>query len=82
MLSAVVAVLISRRTDDAAKLQQVLTRHGCVIKTRLGVHEVDGCREDGLVILHACGAASELEDLVSDINAQSGIRAKQIMLDF
>jgi len=82
MLSAVVAVLISRRTDDAAKLQEVLTRHGCVIKTRLGLHEVDGCREDGLVILHVCGAEQALADLVSDINAQSGIRAQIMKLDF
>ena len=82
MLSAVVAVLISRRTEDAPKFQEVLTRHGCIIKTRLGLHEVDGCREDGLVILHVCGSEQALGDLVSDINALSNIRAQIMKLDF
>ena len=82
MLSAVVAVLISRRTEDAPKFQEVLTRHGCIIKTRLGLHEVDNCREDGLVILHACGEEEALSALLADINGLSHIRAKTLRLDF
>lgn len=82
MLSAVVAILISQRTDDAPKFQEVLTRHGCVIKIRLGLHEVDDCREEGLVILHVCGAEIALEALVADINALSNIRAQILKLDF
>jgi len=82
MLSAVVAVLIAQRTADAAKFQEVLTRNGCVIRTRLGLHEVNDCREDGLVVLHVCGTAKDLEALVADINALSSIRAQMMRLDF
>lgn len=82
MTSAVISVLISRRTEDAPKFQEVLTRHGCIIKVRLGIHEVDNCREDGLIILHACGAAEEINDLLKDINELSHIRAKAMTLNF
>ncbi len=60
MQSAVIMVLASRRTENALKFQEVLTRHGCAIKTRLGLHEVEGCRKDGLVILHAYGVRNRI----------------------
>lgn len=82
MTSAVISVLISRRTEDAPKFQEVLTRHGCIIKVRLGIHEVDNCREDGLVILHVSGSTEGINELVKDINELSNIRAKAMTLDF
>ncbi|MBS3986064.1 MAG: hypothetical protein KGZ66_10755 [Selenomonadales bacterium] len=82
MLSAVIAVLISQRTDDAPKFQEVLTKHGCIIRTRLGLHEVDNCREDGLIILHVSGTDEDVTCLAADINALKNIRAKVMKLDF
>ncbi len=39
MKKTVMVVLISHRHDAAAKVQAVLTGWGCMIKTRLGIHE-------------------------------------------
>ena len=46
----IVGVRLDNRVDNAAKFQEVLTRNGCKIKTRLGLHEVsDGsCLTTGL----------------------------------
>ncbi len=82
MPSAVVTVLISRRTEDVPRFQEVLTRHGCVIKTRLGIHEVEGCGEDGLVILYVACEERELASLTADIDALGTVRAKVTKLDF
>lgn len=51
---AVVAVRIGQRSESAPKVQEVLTRHGCIIVARLGVHELS-CQQEGLVVLVVCG---------------------------
>ena len=34
----VLGVLLSRRKDQALKFQEIVTNHGCQIKTRVGLH--------------------------------------------
>lgn len=48
------AIKLENRIDNAALVQNVLTRYGCFIKTRLGIpyHNEDGsCSNSGLIIL-------------------------------
>jgi hypothetical protein len=73
----VMAILINQRSKKAVKMQEVLTKHGCLIKMRLGLHEADNvCAEDGLVLLQLTGENSEIEILKNDLNAIDGIKAK------
>ncbi len=83
MKNAVMCVLVKNRNSDAPKLQEVLTSHGCIIKTRIGVHEVSHtCAEDGLIMLHLTGSSDDIINLEKDINDLSEIRAKTLYLDF
>ena len=79
----VVAVKVDQRTDNAVRVQEVLTRHGCLIRARLGLHETskDYCANFGLIILHCCGSAEEVASLVGDLNGISGVTAKSLGLD-
>ena len=71
------AVIISKRTAEAVKVQQVLTTHGCIIKLRVGLHEAgDVCADDGLVILHLCGTRKDVAALKTDLNKIKGVKAK------
>ena len=48
------AIKLENRKDSATLVQNVLTRYGCFIKTRLGIpyHNEDGsCANSGLIIL-------------------------------
>ena len=48
----IMAIVINHRSKNAVQFQEVLTRHGCTIRLRLGLHEAgDVCSEEGLVLL-------------------------------
>ena len=73
------AVRISKRIAEAVKVQQVLTKHGCIIRLRVGLHEVgDVCADDGLVLLHLCGMKKEIAALKADLGRIKGVKAKTL----
>ncbi|MFO7626834.1 MAG: hypothetical protein R6V62_06230 [Candidatus Fermentibacteraceae bacterium] len=83
MQKTVVAILVSHRNQAAANVQKVLTGWGCMIKTRLGIHEgiLDDCSEKGLIILDLVGEEEKKEELVRKLNTLSGVSAKRVDLE-
>ncbi|MEN3185188.1 MAG: hypothetical protein ABDK94_08465 [Atribacterota bacterium] len=76
----ILVIKIETRSSKALKVQEVLTKHGCTIKTRLGLHEVspDYCAEDGLVILELSGKQEEVEKLQQDLEKLEGVTVRYI----
>jgi len=75
------AILIDHRSKKAVQVQEVLTKHGCTIKMRLGLHEAgDVCAEEGLVLLQICGSDEEISALESDLNTIEGVKAKTMSI--
>ena len=73
----IMAVTIRKRIAEAVKVQHMLTKHGCIIKLRVGLHEAgDVCADDGLVLLHLCGTKKEIAALKTDLNKVKGVKAK------
>lgn len=79
----VIGVRMDNRVGNAVHFQETLTKNGCKIKARLGLHETsdDVCANDGLVILQPYGEKEEIEQLVKDLNGLKGITAKFIDLN-
>lgn len=53
-MRTIMGIQIGDREHEAIKVQELLTKYGCLIKTRLGLHEtaVEGqCSSKGLIIL-------------------------------
>lgn len=74
-------VLIGKRRANAAHVQEVLTRHGCLIKVRLGLHDTgDVCSEDGLMVLQLIDS-DQNDELCADLNALDGVTAELIELE-
>jgi ribose 5-phosphate isomerase len=72
-------VLINHRSENAKEVQETLTKHGCIIKMRLGLHEADNvCSEEGLIILHLGGDETERRNLEEDLNNIEGVTAKSL----
>ena len=61
MNRTVLLILIESRMQAAVKVQEVLTKFGCLIKTRLGLHDVGPniCAETGLIFLELFGEKNE-----------------------
>jgi hypothetical protein len=83
MSKTVMVVLISHRNDAAAKVQAVLTGWGCMIKTRLGIHEgvQENCTEKGLLFLDLVGDPVKLDELERKLNVIKGVSAQKIVLE-
>lgn len=49
----IMGIQVGNRESEALKVQELLTKNGCIIKTRLGLHESSEelCSITGLIIL-------------------------------
>jgi len=79
----IIGIRIDNRINNAVKLQEILTKNGCKIKTRLGLHEVsdDACSNDGIIVLQPYGSKDDVEALVKELNSLEGITARYIDLN-
>lgn len=52
-MTTIMGVRLDNRLETAVEFQKVLTKFGCIIKTRLGLHEVAGtaCAHNGIILL-------------------------------
>ena len=82
MEKQVILILVSNRKDSAVKVQKILTDWGCLIKTRLGLHDsvLDTCSEQGLIFLEVVGEKTKNEEIVRKINLLSGVSAQLVEL--
>lgn len=71
----ILGVYISNRTKDSIAVQDTLTKYGCSIKTRLGLHEVTDniCTNYGLILLELTGDPAEWEKLQSALRSIEGV---------
>ncbi|MDR1167956.1 MAG: hypothetical protein LBK53_03580 [Heliobacteriaceae bacterium] len=58
----IIGVALANRNETAVEFQSILTKYGCKIRTRLGLHasEKDVCLNSGIVLLEVPGDAAEL----------------------
>lgn len=79
----VLLVLVSMRKEAATTVQKILTEWGCLIKTRLGLHEgvLDDCSESGLLFLELAGQKDQHTELARKLNLVKGVQAKLVTLN-
>jgi len=77
----VMAILVDNRLHDAPKLQEILTKHGCVIRTRLGIHEAgEKCSNQGLIILHLEGNEKDIKAFERDLASLEHIKVQYMKI--
>jgi hypothetical protein len=59
-----------------------LTKHGCKIKTRLGLHEAseDSCEERGLILLQLDSDSEGVKQLERELDDVEGVKVKYMTL--
>jgi hypothetical protein len=73
MQHTIFGIHISQRTENVPALQATLTKFGCNIRTRLGIHDADAtsCSPSGLVLVDVFGP--EAEEFYSALKALKGV---------
>lgn len=81
---AMVGILIKDRIKEAGKLQGVLSKHGAIIKMRLGSHELSDSINSriGQIALILGGDSSKWGLLLSDLQEIGGIDFKLIDFEY
>ena len=79
----VLGVLVSNRTKDSKTVQNILTKFGCSIKTRLGLHEAssDSSTNYGLILLELTGDKTEWDKLEAELLKVEGVTTKKISFE-
>ncbi|AOR23743.1 hypothetical protein [Clostridium taeniosporum] len=82
MENVIMAITIDPRSIHAPEVQTILTKHGCIIKTRVGLHEVseNSCSEQGLIILHIQSNLDEIKNLENELTGIEGVKVKYMTL--
>jgi hypothetical protein len=77
----ILGIHVSDRINEANQVQSILTKFGCSIKTRLGLHDVrdDYCSASGMIILELTGDTSECQKLENELLKLENVQVKKMI---
>jgi hypothetical protein len=80
----IMAILQEHRVETATKVQEILTRYGCNIRVRLGLHDagIETCSPSGLILLQICGTKADIEQMQSELQKVPYVKVKLMSLEF
>jgi len=83
MKKTILLILVDQRKEEAVKVQQILTGWGCMIKTRLGIHDgvLDNCTDSGLLIIELVGEDEKKQELARKLSVLPGVSSKLVDLE-
>lgn len=78
--SVILGILQENRVETATKVQDILTKYGCYIRVRLGLHDsgVDYCANSGLILLQLCGDKLPLEEFKAELAAVPNVKVQSM----
>jgi len=76
----IVGIHINERAKQASEVQDVLTEHGCSIKTRIGLHTADEkcCSPAGLVLIEFVGGGEMCSEMVEKLGNIGGVDVQKM----
>ena len=82
MKKSILLILIGNRNESAVSVQKILTGWGCIIKTRLGIHDgvLENCSDEGLLILELYGTDEQKQELSRKVAVIPGVVSKLVEL--
>lgn len=82
--TTIMAILQENRVETSVKVQGVLTKYGCQIRVRLGLHDsgIDQCSPSGLILLQLCSDNSIIDQVEKELKEIPAVKVKYMTLDF
>ncbi len=79
----IVGVHVTDRVQRAGEVQRILTANGQYVKTRLGVHEVEGKlgAPNGLILLEFAGGEDRCLEMMQQLSAIEGLEVQRMVFD-
>ena len=66
-MTAIMGISLENRAKEAVKFQEILTEHGCNIRTRIGLHPIGEykCINSGIILLEVINDINNIYDCLS-----------------
>jgi hypothetical protein len=79
----ILGIHISDRVKKAGLIQPVLTKFGCTIRTRLGLHDVteEFSSQTGIILLELIGDPKEYLKLENELLMIEGLEVKKMVFE-
>lgn len=81
-MRVILGIQVGDREHEALKVQELLTKHGCIIKTRLGLHEASTvqCSSKGLILLEFLpDKDEEINSMESELSALESVMVRKMI---
>lgn len=77
----ILGIHLTDRVKKVTDVQAVLTKFGCSVKTRLGLHDVvdDSCSRSGIILLELTGSREEFVKLENELLKIEGLEVKKMV---
>lgn len=81
--ATIMAIIQGNRMETAVKVQDVLTKYGCYIRVRLGLHDaaVSSCTNSGIILLQLCGEDVPVNQMEEELKQIPEVKVKYMLLD-
>ncbi|MCD8377475.1 MAG: hypothetical protein LUB59_01660 [Candidatus Gastranaerophilales bacterium] len=80
-MTVIIGIKLSNRTETSTEFQNVISKYGCMIKTRIGLHSTCSavCANYGIILLEIIDD-SEIVQLKKDLTAIEGVLLSSMTL--
>ena len=77
----IIGLLITDRIKEAGRVQELLTRHAGLIRSRLGFHEVseDVCSRTGVIVLQLSGEPERFDRFEEELREIGGVEVRHMV---
>lgn len=82
MKTTILGIRLKKRLSNSTELQKLLSKYGCMIKTRLGLHSIsqDACSPDGIILLEIMDFNDELDEFKKELGKLEGLTYETMSL--
>lgn len=77
MSLTIMGILVDRRTESAPKVQEILTKFGDSILSRVGIHD-PGEEDHGLITLNIRDGEEKIESLSKELESLKGVNVRTV----
>ena len=81
--TTILGILLRKRMTKSTDFQDILSRHGCNIKTRIGIHSSTDhvCSPDGVILLDVVGEDADIQSLEKDLRNIDGAEIQKMVFE-
>lgn len=79
----ILGVLLRKRTVTSPAFQEILSKHGCNIKTRIGIHNAadNVCSPDGVILLDVIGDDGAIQSIENALRNIDGAEVQKMSFE-